>query len=328
MQLEISHIAMGAGGYTPTGNETALAAEVLRVPISPASYMLTPTEAMLIATFQATLGNAFNAHEVGIFVNDGATLLAVYSHPSAFSLFIPDQYSLDFRYQFGLSAMPPGVVVVQPGSVVQGPPGPSGTVGIGTVTTLAPGANAYVTNNGSPQNSILHFGIPAGQPGNQGAAGTVAIGTVTTGAPGSSVSVQNVGTPQNAILNIAIPRGNAGTNGAQGLRGPGVIGAHYWDGTGYRATMMFDDPAVTTAGSGTVAVNGNTPVAGTHALAFGSGNEYVLTSAPINESWLNVNGWNLLTYYITGGPAISARWFSKSQANVDSGGPGEGGGPL
>jgi len=46
--------------------------------------------------------------------------------------------------------------------------GPSGTVSIGTTTTLAPGSSAVVTNTGTPEASVLNFGIPRGIDGIDG----------------------------------------------------------------------------------------------------------------------------------------------------------------
>ena len=40
--------------------------------------------------------------------------------------------------------------------------GPSGTVSVGSTTTLNPGSNATVTNTGAPTAAILNFGIPEG----------------------------------------------------------------------------------------------------------------------------------------------------------------------
>lgn len=71
-------------------------------------------------------------------------------------------------------------VLAQAGST--GPTGPGGTaaaVSIGTVTTLAAGSPATVTNSGTSQAAVLNFGIPqgaAGMPGNSGS---------TTGTSGS-----------------------------------------------------------------------------------------------------------------------------------------------
>ena len=57
------------------------------------------------------------------------------------------------------------------GDGLEGPPGPPGdpaTVNIGSVSTLAPGSPATVTNVGTPTNAIFNFGIPAGVPGADG----------------------------------------------------------------------------------------------------------------------------------------------------------------
>jgi len=56
-----------------------------------------------------------------------------------------------------------------------GPTGASGaaaTVSVGTVTTLAPGASATVTNSGTAQAAVLNFGIPQGATGAAGSSGT------------------------------------------------------------------------------------------------------------------------------------------------------------
>lgn len=56
--------------------------------------------------------------------------------------------------------------VIQVGE--QGPEGiqgPSGTMAIGTVVTLPEGSSAVVQNVGTPENSILNFGIPKGDTG-------------------------------------------------------------------------------------------------------------------------------------------------------------------
>lgn len=56
----------------------------------------------------------------------------------------------------------------------EGPPGPKGdpgenaTLDIGTVTTLAPKAKAYVRNVGSATNAILDIGLPQGEQGEPG----------------------------------------------------------------------------------------------------------------------------------------------------------------
>jgi len=64
-------------------------------------------------------------------------------------------------------------VVAQAGST--GPTGPAGnaaTIAIGTVSTLAPGSSATITNSGTAQNAILNFGIPQGATGPAGSGGS------------------------------------------------------------------------------------------------------------------------------------------------------------
>lgn len=56
--------------------------------------------------------------------------------------------------------------VIQVGE--QGPEGiqgPSGTMAVGTVTTVPPSQPAAVQNVGTPENSILNFTIPKGETG-------------------------------------------------------------------------------------------------------------------------------------------------------------------
>ena len=52
-----------------------------------------------------------------------------------------------------------------------GPAGSSATIAVGTVTTLAAGQNASVTNSGTASAAILNFSIPAGTAGSTGAQG-------------------------------------------------------------------------------------------------------------------------------------------------------------
>ena len=68
------------------------------------------------------------------------------------------------------------------------PPGPAGaaaTITIGTVTTGAPGTPAQVTNSGTPQNAVLNFTIPQGEPGSSPSPSLVSSYSTTT-QPGTS----------------------------------------------------------------------------------------------------------------------------------------------
>jgi len=70
--------------------------------------------------------------------------------------------------RFGIPAGVAGTPGATGAQGPQGDPGSNGAaadVAIGTVSTLLPGDNAYVTNSGSATSAILNFGIPAGTPG-------------------------------------------------------------------------------------------------------------------------------------------------------------------
>ncbi len=77
------------------------------------------------------------------------------------------------------------IVIAQAGGA--GPTGPAGTaasVTIGSVTTLAAGASATVTNTGTPQAAVLNFGIPQGI---AGAAGSSGSSTAVSGNPYAAI---------------------------------------------------------------------------------------------------------------------------------------------
>jgi hypothetical protein len=85
------------------------------------------------------------------------------------------------------------------------PVGSTVTVTIGTVTTLAPGSAATVTNSGTPQAPILNFGIPSGAIGQTGATGK----TGPQGVPGVAGPVGAVG--QQGPIGLTGPAGPPGT---------------------------------------------------------------------------------------------------------------------
>lgn len=88
--------------------------------------------------------------------------------------------------------------------------GTAGTITIGTVTTVAAGDPATVTNVGTPEAAILNFNIPSGATGSQGATGpTGATGPAgPTGATGAQGAQGATG-----------PQGDAGATGATGAVG-------------------------------------------------------------------------------------------------------------
>lgn len=70
-----------------------------------------------------------------------------------------------------------------------GTPGPAATVTVGTVTTLAAGAQATVTNRGTSSEAVLEFGIP------QGVAGAGGTRTSTVSASVTGAGSQDIAAP-------------------------------------------------------------------------------------------------------------------------------------
>lgn len=96
-------------------------------------------------------------------------------------------------------------------------------VSIGTVTTLAEGADATASITGTIPDKVLNLGIPVGATGGKGDAATVAVGTVTTLDAGESATVANSGTSGAAVLDFGLPQGAKGDKGDPG--DPGLDGS-------------------------------------------------------------------------------------------------------
>jgi hypothetical protein len=75
LKARITHIALGSGAYTPTGNETTLLNEQQRNEI--ADYQTVGEQLHLAAVFSDD--DEYDIREAGIFLEDG-TLLAITSH--------------------------------------------------------------------------------------------------------------------------------------------------------------------------------------------------------------------------------------------------------
>ncbi len=116
------------------------------------------------------------------------------------------------------------------------PGGPRSTIDIGDVTTVPYGANAAtVTNVGTETDAIFDFEIPAGP------RSTIDIGTVTTGSYSSQVSVTNSGTTSDAVFNFSIPQGIPGDfqPGANPPSNP-LSGQVWYNTTTGRAYIYYD----------------------------------------------------------------------------------------
>lgn len=155
--------------------------------------------------------------------------------------------------------------------VVIGPRGPSSTIVIGDVTTVAPGAPATVTNVGTETAAIFDFGIPQGDQGIQGPAASVAVGVVNTLPPGSLATVTNVGTSSAAIFDFGIPEGDPGemTGPVSSVDGQAAV----FDGVGGTAVKAFTATGIVKAASGVLsaATAGTDYVGPSTTLTAGSG---------------------------------------------------------
>lgn len=106
-----------------------------------------------------------------------------------------------------------------------GPQGPSGTITIGSVTTVDSSVPASVTNAGTETDAIFNFNIPRGVDGVLGGDGpagppnVLQIGIVETGAAGSSAVATITGTSPSQTLNFVIPKGDTGDQGLKGDKG-------------------------------------------------------------------------------------------------------------
>jgi len=124
-----------------------------------------------------------------------------------------------------------------------GPTGPAATISVGTVTTVAAGTPAQITNGGTSSAAIFNFQIPQGPTGPAGAAGAqgvagargtytfVGINNPTSSNPANKQGLDtylNTTTGDlfqyNSNNSTWVLQGNlkgpAGNNGAQGITGP------------------------------------------------------------------------------------------------------------
>lgn len=129
----------------------------------------------------------------------------------------------------------------------QGAPGTAASFSIGTVTSVASGANAAVTNSGTASSAVLNFSIPQGASvtGPAGVVGTRGTKTLTAQSVPQNAGLTNLIEGDNFInlntgeyyvysaststwvlqVNVRGPQGIQGNAGPQGVAGPvGPIG--------------------------------------------------------------------------------------------------------
>lgn len=76
------------------------------------------------------------------------------------------------------------------GTQFEGPQGPSGTIAVGTTSTLPAGSSATVTNTGTSTSAVFNFGIPKGDKGDKGDPGDPGL-SGTVGGPINPVYLNN-----------------------------------------------------------------------------------------------------------------------------------------
>lgn len=113
LSAKVSHLAFGDSAYTPTGEETALASEQVRIPIAGGNWVGDVTIHM---TGLLDAAPSFWIRECGIILSDG-TLLAVWSDPSTPLAYKTDGVPIVAAFDLTLEALPKDAVTVEAGDV-------------------------------------------------------------------------------------------------------------------------------------------------------------------------------------------------------------------
>lgn len=155
--------------------------------------------------------------------------------------------------------LPAPIGDTEPARLVDVRSGISGTITVGTVTTLSPGASATVVNVGTASAAILNFGIPQGTSGTLGASGTPTIG---------QFGVWTNATTQKGVSITGLVKGNgasdptaavAGTDYCAATTGSAILKAA--SGSTTAATAGTDYCAATSGSSVLKGASGNTAAA-------------------------------------------------------------------
>jgi hypothetical protein len=104
-----------------------------------------------------------------------------------------------------------------------GPQGPSGTLEIGSVTTVSASTPAAVVNVGTPEAAILNLTLPRGIDGIIGGPGPSNVLEIGTVVEGGSASATITGTSPSQTLNLVLPQGPEGPQGPIGPQGPTTL---------------------------------------------------------------------------------------------------------
>jgi hypothetical protein len=108
VQAEIAYIGLGSQGYTPTVDQKALRAQVVKYPISGGEKL---SSSLIHLTALADDDKAFWVREVGIYFADG-TLFAVWSSPDTPLTYKAAGTELLMAYDLSLEALPADSVTI------------------------------------------------------------------------------------------------------------------------------------------------------------------------------------------------------------------------
>jgi hypothetical protein len=104
-----------------------------------------------------------------------------------------------------------------------GPQGPSGTITLGSVSTVSATTPASVTLGGTPENAILNLVLPRGIDGVLGGPGPSNVLEIGTVIGGVSAGATITGTSPIQTLNLVLPQGPEGPQGIPGPQGPATV---------------------------------------------------------------------------------------------------------
>jgi hypothetical protein len=104
-----------------------------------------------------------------------------------------------------------------------GPQGPSGTLSVGSVTTVSASTPASVVNVGTASAAILNLTLPRGIDGIIGGPGPSNVLNIGTVAQGGAASATITGTSPTQTLNLVLPEGPQGIQGPVGPQGPTTL---------------------------------------------------------------------------------------------------------
>ncbi|WP_410952476.1 phage tail protein [Pseudomonas sp. S1(2024)] len=108
---QITHIALGTSGYTPSNDQKSLVNQVAKFPISGGERL---SSTLLHLTALADGAAAYWVREVGFLLSDG-TLLAVWSHSSEALTYKSANTDLLLAYDLSLAALPANSVTIVSG---------------------------------------------------------------------------------------------------------------------------------------------------------------------------------------------------------------------